>query len=457
MKSFELKPTPENLLNTFLDDTISRDTDIFRFIDILDSIEDCCSIALDGNWGCGKTFFVKQAKMIMDAHNKCITDGDESVRQRIIQKHSKYRSIEELQPQICVYYDAWENDNDEDPMLSLVFSIMKSVDIDYSLKENPDCLQLGASVLEIFTGKNFAQIIERLRGEDSLAMLKKGKDIHRAICEFLDSIMHERGNRLVIFIDELDRCKPEFAVKLLERVKHYFENDSITFVFSTNMKELQHTIRRYYGENFNACKYLDRFFDLRITMPKADYQKFYASLNFNNSYYTYDAVCDAVIRTYHFELREVAKYLRLSKVAAYKATHGDGHTFSFSEGRGIEFCLLYIIPIMIGIKIHDMDVYEDFIHGKNYKPLMEVFNNIEDGFFNELLNSNETFGTPDEKQTKISLEEKIKELYDVIFIKQYTRTDYRTYVGKYIFSKDTKEMLLKVAGLLSKYTDLSDN
>lgn len=459
MKSYELKPTPENLLNTFLEDTISRDTDIFRFIDILNSIDDCCSIALDGNWGCGKTFFVKQTKMIMDAHNRCIANEDESVRQRIIQKHSKYRSLEELelQPQICVYYDAWENDNDEDPILSLVFSIMKSVDMDYSLKENPDCFQLGASVLELFTGKNFGQIIEMLRGEDPLAMLKRGKDIHRAICEFLDSIMHERGNRLVIFIDELDRCKPEYAVKLLERVKHYFENDSITFVFSTNMKELQHTIRRYYGDDFNACKYLDRFFDLRITMPKADYQKFYTSLNFNNSHYTYDIVCDAVIRTYHFELREVAKYLRLTKVAAYKITHGDGRSFSFSEGRGIEFCLLYVIPIMIGIKIHDIDVYEDFIRGKNCKPLLEVFDSLNDCYFDDLLNNNETFGTPSEKQTQVSLEEKVKELYNVIFVKQYTITEYRTSVGQYMFSKDTKETLFKVAGLLSKYTDLEND
>ncbi len=459
MKSYELKPTPENLLNTFLEDTISRDTDIFRFIDILNTIEDSCSIALDGNWGCGKTFFVKQIKMIMDAHNRCIADGDEAVRQRIIQKHLKYRSFEELelQSQICVCYDAWENDNDEDPMLSLIYSIMKSVDIDYSLKENPDCLQLGASVLELFTGKNFGQIIEMLRGEDSLAMLKKEKDIHKAICEFLDSIMHERGNRLVIFIDELDRCKPEYAVKLLERVKHYFENDSITFVFSTNMKELQHTIRRYYGENFNACKYLDRFFDLRITMPKADYQKFYASMNFNNTHYIYDGVCDAVIRTYHFELREVAKYLRLTKIAAYKPTHGDGYNFSFPEGHGIEFGLMYVVPIMIGLKIHNIDVYEDFVNGKNYKPLLEVFENIEDGFFNELLNKNETFEAPSEEQTQVSLESKVKELYNVIFIKQYTRTEYRTSVGQYMFNKDTKEILLKVVGLFSKYTDLADD
>ena len=451
-----MKPTPENLLKTFLEDTISRDTDIFRFIDILNSVDDCCSIALDGNWGCGKTFFVKQTKMILDAHNICIVDGDEAVRERIIQKHLKYRSLDESQPQICVYYDAWENDNDEDPMLSLVYSIMQSINMDYSLKETPNCLRLGASILELFSGKNFGQIIEMLQGDDSLTILKKKKDIHRVICEFLDSIMHERGNRLVVFIDELDRCKPEYAVKLLERVKHYFENERLTFVFSTNMKELQHTIRRYYGEEFNACKYLDRFFDLRITMPKADYQKFYTSVSFNNSYYTYDAVCDAVIRTYHFELREVAKYLRLTKIAAYKATRGEGG-FHFPEGRGIEFCLLYIIPIMIGIKIQNLDVYEDFIHGGNYKPLLEVFNNIEDGFFNDLLNSNETFETPNEKQIQVSLEEKIKELYNVIFIKQYTRTEYRTSVGKYLFSKDTKETLFKVAGLFSQYTDLSDD
>lgn len=85
---------------------------------------------------------------------------------------------------------------------------------------------------------------------------------------------------------------------------------------------------------------------------------------------------------------------------------------------------------------------------------MEVFNNIEDVFFGDLLNSNETFGTPDEKRTQISLEEKIKELYNVIFVKQYTRTEYRTSVGEYIFSKETKETLLKVAGLLSQYADL---
>lgn len=456
MKSFELKPTQENLLNTFWEDTISRNADIFRFIDILDSVEDCCSIALDGNWGCGKTFFVKQTKMVMDAHNKFVANVDGEAIQKILHEHSKYRSLDklELQPQVCIYYDAWENDNDEDPILSLVYGIMKSVNTDYSLKEPLDSLQLGASVLEIFSGRNFSQVIEKLRGDDPLASLKKGKDIHREINRFLDSVIQERGNRLVIFIDELDRCKPEYAVRLLERVKHYFENANITFVFSINLRELQHTVRRYYGDDFNACKYLDRFFDLRIAMPKADYQKLYELMNFNGSYYTYDIVCDAVIKTYHFELREIAKYLRLTKIAAYKVTHEKNSNFSFSQGRGTEFCLLYLIPVMIGTKIQNIDIYEELIQGKNCNPLLEIFATLGEDYFGELLNDNETYGTPNEKQRQVQLEQKIREIYYVIFQKQYKGAEYRTTVGKYTFSKDINETLFRVVGLLSKYTDL---
>lgn len=67
MKAYDLKPSPKNLTETYCTDAIGRNADLFRFISILDSIEDSCSIALDGNWGSGKTFFVKQAKMVFHA------------------------------------------------------------------------------------------------------------------------------------------------------------------------------------------------------------------------------------------------------------------------------------------------------------------------------------------------------------------------------------------------------
>ena len=64
MRTYELKPTYNNLFSTYIEDSILRNKDLFYFIKILDTMNDSCSIALNGAWGSGKTFFVKQAKMI---------------------------------------------------------------------------------------------------------------------------------------------------------------------------------------------------------------------------------------------------------------------------------------------------------------------------------------------------------------------------------------------------------
>ena len=77
MKSIELQPNKENLLRTFELDAIERNVDIYRFINLLNAIEDNCSVALDGAWGSGKTFFVKQAKMVLDAYNEFIGSHDD--------------------------------------------------------------------------------------------------------------------------------------------------------------------------------------------------------------------------------------------------------------------------------------------------------------------------------------------------------------------------------------------
>ena len=82
------------------------------------------------------------------------------------------------------------------------------------------------------------------------------REYNDKIADLLNTISN---GKVIIFIDELDRCKPTYAVKLLERVKRYFNGDNYISVYSINMQQLQHTIKKFYGVDFDAHKYLDRF------------------------------------------------------------------------------------------------------------------------------------------------------------------------------------------------------
>lgn len=457
MKYYDLKPTYENLLKTFDEDIINRTEDVLRFVDILDSLDSGCSIALDGNWGSGKTFFVKQAKMVLDAHNEFVDSEAAANRDQIIDIRNQYYGdpIPELQPQVCVYYDAWLNDNDDDPLLSIVYTILNSVESDYSFRDT-SYVKTAVNILEMFSGKDWNKLIDGLKGEDPFSSLKKSKSVDNLIGDFLKTLLPERGNRLIIFIDELDRCKPVYAVRLLERVKHYFDDEHITFVFSININELQHAIKGYYGESYDGSRYLDRFFDLRVTLPSPNLEKYFESLSLFDSNYKYDMVCSAVIRAYRFELREIAKYVRLIKIAAYKPMHNDRYHFDFPEERAKEFGIMFFVPIVVGLKIISINKYFDFIDGKDSQPMMKVANELPVYFFNDLLNNKETYDAREETENSkvVSLKDKLTEAYNALFVTKYGTTEYQTNLRKMRFNARIKEEILRITGLLSRYTDM---
>lgn len=450
MKADDLKPSYENLLNTLLEDTIDRRSDVFRFVEVLDTIDDSFSIALDGDWGSGKTFFVKQSKMVIEAHNNYIKTDCIENKEKISSLYTDFcrDNASKLKPQVCVYYDAWQNDNDDDPILSLVYTILNSVDSDYNFKKS-SFLKCAASIMEFFTGKDWNKIIDNLKGDDPLESIKSNKSIETLIKDFFNELLPEKGERLIIFIDELDRCKPTYAVHLLERIKHYFENERITFVFSVNLNELQHTIRKYYGSDFNASKYLDRFFDLRIGLPTPNLQKFYCSINFGD-YYVYEKVCRAVIKKYNFELRTISKYLKLCRYA-YNPNHK--REFDFPEEKAINFILLYFVPIALGLKISDLKRYEEFIHGKNYMPLVEIAGEINLYLFDYMLFENETYNTEEIGKDVVTIESKLEEVYNTIFITTYDIGNRHKVIGGMNFNLNCKKEFLRVVDLMSKYTD----
>lgn len=456
MRISELRPTEENIRNTYLNDTIGRNREVNAFVDILNTLENSCAIALDGVWGSGKTFFVQQVKMILDA---CCRDSEDVDKQRVKQKWTTMHQGKEpeFQTQLCVYYDAWENDNDEDPVLSLVYSILQDVDAESPFEKESGIFDKGAAIAECLSGRNVTAVVESLKSKDALTDLRKKKQIQAEVKSFFDELLVERADRLVIIVDELDRCKPEYAVRLLERVKHYFADDRISFVFSTNIKELQHTIARFYGEGFDAVRYFDRFFDLRITLPPVDMDSYLRSISFDKQCVV-DRVCYELIKQYGLSLRESSRFIQDVKLAVYEPTHESRkYNFCFPDGKGELFGLMYVVPLLVALKMTNNESYNQFVEGKNATPLEALLENIqmrEDWSYSEFLSQDEYYDTdkPSGSKTKcVTLKQKITDIYEAIFGNRYSYQNRAICIGKYEFTVYTKNMLLRAASCLSGY------
>ncbi|XQW86288.1 P-loop NTPase fold protein [Thalassotalea piscium] len=107
---------------------------------------------------------------------------------------------------------------------------------------------------------------EHINTKDSIEKFKVN------LKDLVDYIAAETDYKLPLFIlvDELDRCRPNYAIELLETIKHLFEVKGVYFIIATASHQLSHSINAVYGNNFESKRYLNRFFDqeYQLTEPK---------------------------------------------------------------------------------------------------------------------------------------------------------------------------------------------
>ena len=148
----------------------------------------------------------------------------------------------------------------------------------------------------------------------------------------------------------------------------------------------------------------------------------------------------------------------MAKAAAYAPTHNsEQYDFSFPDGKGIQFCLMFMVPIMTGLKISDYSKYEAFITGQDSSPLHDLLGNTEIGIGlrSYLLANNETYAEAGqtEHMKYVKFEDKLDTLYDALFIRQYISRDYEVRIGQMSFGRKTRETLLRAVSALSQYAD----
>ena len=250
-----------------------------RLANLVCNLEDPLVIALDGPWGSGKSTFVQQWAGLL--------------RRRHIP---------------VILFDAFANDHQDDAFIALAGEITALADAkreaarDFlskakkvgrvltpltvralmraatlGLLATEDLESLGADVQAAIkdTASDASAVTESLI-EERLKKAKEDRDTVEAFRKSLSALARqlagstkpESGGTLVVIIDELDRCRPPFALNVLERVKHLFSVENVCFVLVAHLPQLEAVVRSSYGLDVDARAYLEKFFHLRVTLPE---------------------------------------------------------------------------------------------------------------------------------------------------------------------------------------------
>ncbi len=235
-------------------------------------------IALDSAWGTGKSYFI-------DLFTQSVTDDTLRI----------------------VKYNAWKNDYCENAFEPLIYDILTSDCLSFPMENDNDKenlkrilaqigkigLAFGKQVLthklKVTTGIDYENVLNEieksgntlkafmLRESKVLSEINQERDAFEKFKQYLSestSYLKDNNKKLVVIVDELDRCKPTFAIQTLEVVKHLFDVENIVFLFAVDIQQLSHSISSVYGQGFDSVGYLCRFFDYIAKMPEPNIGKY---------------------------------------------------------------------------------------------------------------------------------------------------------------------------------------
>lgn len=455
---FEILPTEDNLIESYSNNSLDRNKYIEQFYKMLTSnTSNFSTISLDGKWGSGKTFFIKHAQLLMSVklYEERRADFKSIFGKYEGDKYSPIRGVVSNLDKCEVfpfYYDAWENDTDPYPVLSILYSLYKSLDIgsleDKSIKENLNsilsCLSMSAQLLFGVPDINggIKQINNEFKSSRKKELLLPITD-HHSIIELIKQLINDVINKshcksIVIFVDELDRCNPSYAVRLLEDIKHYFSIDNVTFVFSVNLSELQHMVKIVYGDQFDAFRYLDRFFDIRLNLPVADQERYLKNeISTSEHIGILDHSILAVSSLFKLELREFYKFSRIVLLLAKSNSN-----FETQIHEDQVFVLDILLPLAIGLKFYDIEKFNNFIEGKDPSPILEILiqSDIQSLIKMIFLDNKANL----ENNNEGNIKELVEEAYQTVF-----EVKYKT-VGKCDFRRDWKSILLSKVCMIQR-------
>lgn len=85
-------------------------------------------------------------------------------------------------------------------------------------------------------------------------------------------------DKIILLIDELDRCLPEYQIKALEVLHHFFDVPNLIVVIAMDKEQLKHSIKNIFGDSIDIIGYLNKFITLEVELPQGNLENYTYSL-----------------------------------------------------------------------------------------------------------------------------------------------------------------------------------
>jgi hypothetical protein len=263
-----VRPAETSGKEAFEGDLFQRQSLAIRLTGLISRIKTGGVIAIDAPWGDGKTWFVENWELSLKAQG--------------------YQTA---------FLNVFKHDHVEDPFTMLCSEVITKLDINQQDKSTlfekgkivaKSLIPLLAKALITYGTKassglsleEFQTTIDEFGKDvadqtrdsvaDVLGRFDEDKQSVDAFFKILTDHAASQKKPLVVFIDELDRCRPDFAVRTIERIKHFFDVPNIIFVLSVNRAQIAAYVRGVYGIGDEADQYLGKFILFWLKLPKAN-------------------------------------------------------------------------------------------------------------------------------------------------------------------------------------------
>lgn len=262
---------------------------------------------VDSGWGHGKTYFLTNIQRDLLREEAVVayvdawaTDFSDdpltaimSAVERALEPHLKKRSVKK----------AWQGVIKSGGTLAI--SLTKGVSskllsryaehfgddlmdaMDLGLDDGPAEDGSGSDEDKIGLGAAAEEVVHKIADSALSRLIAAFRKQEQSIATFKRQLSiiykHINQNRewvrpIYILVDELDRCRPTYAIRMLESVKHLFATDGLVFIIATDTDQLAESVRAVYGANFESRGYLRRFFDRTYRFREPSYTEFIAYL-----------------------------------------------------------------------------------------------------------------------------------------------------------------------------------